>query len=59
MSPANISTEVENIDNNELKKKDEKLNKHEKAQDDKENAAITKTTIVIPPDGGWGWIVMV
>lgn len=24
-----------------------------------ENPLITKTTIIIPPDGGWGWVVMV
>jgi hypothetical protein len=26
---------------------------------DTENPLVTKTTIVIPPDGGWGWMVMV
>lgn len=62
MSPASISTEVDNTDNKQNKPPSLDLKGLQKTQDEevtKENGAITKTTIIIPPDGGWGWAVMV
>lgn len=64
MSPASISTEVDNTDtgikqNKPLSLNLEKANKPQDEGEKKEDGAITKTSIIIPPDGGWGWAVMV
>lgn len=49
------------VNNNESKPL--KLENIQKTQNDSEketeNPLVTKTTIIIPPDGGWGWMVMV
>lgn len=49
------------VNNNDDKKvKPLKLeNIQNDSEKDTENPLVTKTTIVIPPDGGWGWVVMV
>lgn len=47
------------VNNNESKPlKLESIQKNE-SEKDTENPLVTKTTIIIPPDGGWGWVVMV
>lgn len=49
------------VNNNESKPL--KLESMQKTQNDSEKddegPVATKTTIIIPPDGGWGWVVMV
>lgn len=60
--PLNVSEDdatASKVNNNEnllLKSLQKTQNESEK---DTENPLVTKTTIIIPPDGGWGWIVMV
>lgn len=53
------ASKINNNDENQVKAL--KLENLASAQNEgeTENPLITKTTIIIPPDGGWGWMVMV